>query len=521
MAVPGINGATPIKILIAGMGGEGGGTLANWVVHAARSKDFPVQATSVPGVAQRTGATTYYIEMLATGKSKLNGRRPVLDLYPRPGDVDLVIATELLEAGRTIERGYVSPGKTTLIASTHRVYSLAEKMETGDGRYAGDAVLKAAADMAARVFLIDMERAAADAGSAANAVILGAIAAAGVLPIDAAAFEQAIVQEGKAVQSNLAGFTTGRASVEQTRVRDEANHTPPRATGRGKEATEALRVRIQRDFAPALRPMVLCAADRCLDFLDSTYSELFLDRLDSIRQLAGANADLLRETARHLGLRMAYEDVFRIAQLKSRASRFARIRREVGAAPDELVRVTEFLKPGPEELAQVLPRFIGRPITRWARANPARARALHIGMRLRSDTVLGLMRLRVMAGLRGLRRFGERYAEEQQSIERWLDLVRRALGIDPALAHEVVECAGLIKGYADTHARGTGNFQRILETLVEPAINGAAFSAADLAKARNAALADPGGEMLADTLVGVTGRCGTAPARLLDIGRPR
>jgi indolepyruvate ferredoxin oxidoreductase beta subunit len=78
----------------------------------------------------------------------------------------------------------------------------------------------------------------------------------------------------------------------------------------------------------------------------------------------------VQETARHLGLRMAYEDVIRVAQFKTRASRFERVRGEVGATPDQLVRVTEFLKPGPEEFAQVLPRFIGGPVSRWADRNP-------------------------------------------------------------------------------------------------------------------------------------------------------
>ena len=46
---------------------------------------------------------------------------------PLPGDVDIVLASELMEAGRAVQRGLVTPDRTTLIASTHRVYSIAEK----------------------------------------------------------------------------------------------------------------------------------------------------------------------------------------------------------------------------------------------------------------------------------------------------------------------------------------------------------------------------------------------------------
>ena len=95
--------AKPVKILIAAMGGEGGGVLTSWLVNAARALDLPVQATSVPGVAQRTGATSYYIEIVPTPRAKLKGREPVLDLYPAPGEIDLMIATELLETGRALE----------------------------------------------------------------------------------------------------------------------------------------------------------------------------------------------------------------------------------------------------------------------------------------------------------------------------------------------------------------------------------------------------------------------------------
>ncbi|MCW5773644.1 MAG: indolepyruvate oxidoreductase subunit B, partial [Rhodospirillaceae bacterium] len=124
----------PITILIAAMGGEGGGVLTSWIVGAARKAGFPVQAVSIPGVAQRTGATTYYIELVPATYAEIQDREPVLDLHPAPSDIDIAIATELVETGRVIEKGYVSPDRTLLIASTHRVYAVPEKMAMGDGR---------------------------------------------------------------------------------------------------------------------------------------------------------------------------------------------------------------------------------------------------------------------------------------------------------------------------------------------------------------------------------------------------
>ena len=126
--------AKPITILIAALGGEGGGVLTDWIVAAATQCGFPVQSTSIPGVAQRTGATTYYIEIVPVTASELGGKQPVLALAPGVGDVDIVLASELLEAGRCIASGFVTPDRTTMIASTSRSYLVTEKIAMGDGR---------------------------------------------------------------------------------------------------------------------------------------------------------------------------------------------------------------------------------------------------------------------------------------------------------------------------------------------------------------------------------------------------
>ena len=134
----------PITILIAALGGEGGGVMADWLMEAATASGYPAQATSIPGVAQRTGATTYYLEIFPFPRRELNGKEPVLSLTPSPGNVDIMVASELVEAGRAMANGYVSPERTTLIASTHRIYATVEKMQMADGRFDSDRVTAAA-----------------------------------------------------------------------------------------------------------------------------------------------------------------------------------------------------------------------------------------------------------------------------------------------------------------------------------------------------------------------------------------
>ena len=134
----------PITILIAALGGEGGGVMADWLMEAATKSDLPAQATSIPGVAQRTGATTYYLEIYPATKRALGERSPVLSLTPSPGNVDIMVASELVEAGRAMVNGFVSPDRTTLIASTHRIYATIEKMQMADGRFDSERVHEAA-----------------------------------------------------------------------------------------------------------------------------------------------------------------------------------------------------------------------------------------------------------------------------------------------------------------------------------------------------------------------------------------
>ncbi len=511
--------AKPVKILIAAMGGEGGGVLTTWLVNAARALDLPVQATSIPGVAQRTGATSYYVEIVPTPRAKLKGREPVLDLSPAPGEIDLMIATELLETGRALERGFVDPRSTTLIASTHRVFSLAEKMAMSDGRYDDEKLLEAARKMAKRAILFDIDKAAREVGCILNSVILGAMSGSDILPIPAPAFEQGIRDAGKAVEANLAGFAVGRAHGQGKII-----EAPGKAKAKAKQRpvtvdheAEALRKRIERAYPGPLRPLVMEAAGRCLDFQDERYAGLYLDRLDRVHGAETARGEaggleVTDETARQLALRMAYEDVIRVAQLKTRASRFERVRREVGASPEQLVRVTEFLKPGPGEFAQVMPAFLGRPVARWAARHPEKARRLHFGMHIRSDTVFGFARLRAMAGLRRMRRMGFRYGEEQRAIEGWIELICRATADNRALALEVARCAKLIKGYGDTHQRGTDAFAAITKSLIEPALAGAPITAVQVGQAREAALADPEGKALAKLLAEITGGSGEREA---------
>ena len=481
----------PITILIAALGGEGGGVLADWIVAAATAQDYPVQSTSIPGVAQRTGATTYYIEIYPAKTSELGGRRPVMTLTPAPGCVDVVVASELLEAGRAMQNGYVTE-RTTLVASTHRVYTVAEKMQMGDGRFDGETVVKAAQLMAKRAILFDMQAQTHAAGTVISAVMFGALAGSGALPLSRTDCEAAIRSAGKGAEASLKGFAAGFDATARS-----GTATTPEATRRGAPA-EPLRPIFPEKTHAILREGVA----RCADFQGREYANVYLDRLEPIANLdrAADGYKLTVETGRFLALWMCYEDVIRVADLKTRRSRFERVREEVRAKPHEPVRVTEFLKPGLDELAALLPRWLARPLKGLA-AMTGLANKLNVGMHVKTTSVSGFLMMRFLAWLRPLRPLTSRWHDEQALIGRWLAAIAGAAKRDAGLALEIALCGRLIKGYGETHKRGKGNFLRILDTLVEGgAVADPRARAEAIRKAREAALADPEGRKLEQSL---------------------
>ncbi len=497
-----MNGPRPISILIAALGGQGGGVLTDWIVAAAADLGFPVQSTSIPGVAQRTGATTYYIEIVPVPAHELPAR-PVLALAPGVGDVDIVLASELLEAGRTIASGFVTSDHTLMIASTGRSYLVVEKMAMGDGRYDSARLTKAIETHAQSHILFDMDALAKQSGAVVNAVMLGSVAGCGRLPIPADAFERAICADGKAVDANLRGFRAGLDAATKAhvpRANDKTHHRP---------AADAL-AELERGIVvpPAARDVVVAGVRRLAAYQDVAYAQLYLDRLEPIRAAdarAQAGGRLVRETARHLALRMSYEDVIRVAQAKIDPARLERICAELSVRADEPFTVTEFLKPGIEELCSLLPPALAKHILAAAERRGLSER-LHWGMEVNTTSVSGFLRFWLLAKLRRWRPKSYRFQEEQRAIEAWLALIAKAAPISGDLALEIAECARLIKGYGDTLKRGSANYGLIEIRIIRPILAGRMLLPRGIdaiASARTAALADPEGEALARCLAEV------------------
>ena len=585
----------PIKLTIAALGGQGGGVLANWLIGIAESEGYLAQTTSVPGVAQRTGATIYYLEFFPKAVAAEAGRDPIMALMPVPGDVDCVLASELAEAARAIQRGLVTRNRTTLIASSHRSYAIGEKSAMGDGTADERQLIELVRSQAKRSVLFDMDAVAESHHSVISSVMLGALGGAGVLPFRKAAFEAAIRKGGIAVTTNLAAFEnayqraerggddvqgagvqgTGLqgAGVQGTGLRTGTGQDPgppaalPLAGTAARETVGAsagagtpgqlsevpaqarspklqpLLDRVRRLASP-VQKLALEGVRRTIDYQDPVYAGSYLDRLERVAALdakqgaqvaragagagdgtaadarvrgsaggggdAGASDDtsrgygqwsLTEAVARGLALWMTFEDTIRVADLKTRAARFVRVRDEIRADPGQLFGITEFMKPRVEEIAGTLPAAMGR----WVLRSPGVSRWLARwtgGKQIRTGTVTGFLMLHMLGGWKRWRRGTLRYQEENERIGRWLGRIEGLAITNYPLAVELARAQRLVKGYGDTHERGWRNFCALVDKIDElaPRPDGAAV----FARLQAAALADEEGKALARELAEIS-----------------
>jgi indolepyruvate ferredoxin oxidoreductase, beta subunit len=491
----------PITIAILAMGGEGGGVLAEWIVDLAEHGGYLAQMTSVPGVAQRTGATNYYVELFPRAAAHTAGRAPVMALTPVPGDVDIVIASELMEAGRAIQRGIVTPDRTTFIVSTNRVYAMTEKIALADGRADSDALLEGCRLAAKRLIAGDMAQLAEATDSVISAALFGALAGAKVLPMQRMAFEAAIRRGGVGVKESVAAFAAGFAAAEGT------SQAVQQATPIPAPPSPALLPLLARaDVYPEpARTFVRAGIERLTDYQDIAYARDYLEHLTPIAETERRHGDgsgrLLAETARELALGMSYEDTVRVAELKIRPSRFERVREEVQLADGQILEIAEFLHPRVQEIADTLPAGLGRWLLNAGIARRLVERLTRSGKVVKTSSIRGFLMLYFIAALKPTRRRSLRFAAEHAFLREWLRTILDVAATHYSLAAEIAMTRTLVKGYSDTHERGRQRYDTLMRIL--PQIMTMPDPAATLGGLRKAALADDTGAALEAAIKGL------------------
>jgi indolepyruvate ferredoxin oxidoreductase, beta subunit len=536
----------PVSLLICALGGEGGGVLTEWIIATAHHAGYAAQSTSIPGVAQRTGATTYYIEVFPTPITQLDGKRPVFSLNPVPGALDALVSSELLETTRQIGNGMATKERTLVITSSTRTFTTMERMQLGDGRIDSDRLLGVVRAHSRAHNVFDMGQVAREAGTIVSAVMLGAVAGSGLFPFKRADYEAVVSEGGGTSAASLRGFgkafdlvsaasAIGGAAAASASTTDAtpASATPTYATAHNAvseitnvskaqlamvaqallkdellpQYSKGLMADVASNFPAPVHEMLALGHARMLEYQGAAYAQLYVDRLKQVLQAeqsidpSGTNQfATTREMARWLALWMAFDDIVRVADLKSRASRWQRVVGEVKAKEDDLLKVYDHFKPGVPEFAALLPAPLAHKLTAWDRRRVLKGKTpWALPLKVGTHSIIGMLSLRTLASLKWLRVRGSRYATEQSMIQQWLQGVVQGTQKHWQLGHEIALCGRLIKGYGSTNERGKDNLLHVLQHLAQG--TDAAQAAIAVKAARTAALADDAGKALDFALV--------------------
>lgn len=468
--------AQPIKIALIAVGGDGGGVLTQWMVKLASNNGYWAQSTTIAGVAQRTGSTVYYLELFpesAIPEGKERKISPVLAQMPAPEDVDIVMATELIEAGRAIQRGFVSK-KTTLIFSTHRNLVIQEKEKPGDGILDGTSIFELARKYAKTSVYANLKDLADTNKSVISATLFGALAASGALPFAVDKFEETIEQGGVAVPTSLAAFKAAFGVVGMGLSAKEAPvYVPdlkqadfiamPRQTGSKK--INALLDEIRRDFPEETHQVVYAGIKHLLEWDNIAWAREYLNKLRPFVALEQRYPEkemlLVNTIARYLALAMAYDDLVNVADIKTRSERWESVFQQVGAKKGEIVKTIDYFHPRYEELYGFLPAKLGRKAANSKSMEAFFTKYLDRDRRMNTHNVFWFSMLYIIGGMKGYRKKTFRHAEEMENISGWFERINELLAVDYDLAVQIARTYRLKKGYGDTYGRGHSKFRLI------------------------------------------------------------
>lgn len=229
----------------------------------------------------------------------------------------------------------------------------------------------------------------------------------------------------------------------------------------------ALVEEVRRYACGDAQSLILAGLDRTAEYQDVDYAALYWKRLLPFVKSAaigGPNeCELLAVAARQLALAMTYADSIRVAELKLRASRFSRIRGELGLGEDEILEISEFVHPRAEEIVDTMPSGLGRRLLKSSIGKALLQKLTARGRLIRSTSLSGFLLLYLVASLKRWRRGSLRYARETEGLEEWLDTVWAAAKHDLQLASSLVRARSLARGYGATYERGLQKFDMICE----------------------------------------------------------
>ncbi len=476
-----------IKIFIPAVGGQGGGVLTEWLVQAFFLEDYDVQGISLPGLSQRGGSTVYYME--AHPRSASGNRQVIFAQFPVPGEVDVIISQEFLELGRALQLGYGSD-KTTIVTSTHRVFSTLEKMPVGSGIYADENLRKIASSFSSRFIELDALELSRKNGMdelAVNAILLGAVSASGVLPLRKESFIESIEKVGVSVKASLRAFEVGYEHVSSRKSPDQKKpalvwdsfirERADKLEDYDREEYLGKVSRIESEFPSNLREILAESVFRLLEYQDAGYADEYMEEVRAVYEIdertKSGGSKLTEHYAKNLALLMSYEDGIRVADLKIKSERFKRIKEEMRLRDDQVFKVIDYLKPDAEEIYGLLPYFLVAPMVRFTQTGLfkklwPRKKPLTFGQTPTTTSFSGYAMFWLLTKMKSMRRHSFRYRKEHVLIKKYRESVKYYTSLDYRVGCLVAKSASMVKGYGKVRRRTMSAFSRFIDNVIFP-----------------------------------------------------
>lgn len=473
-----------LKILIPAVGGQGGGVLTEWLVNALLNSDYEVQSISLPGLAQRGGSAVYYIE--AYKYNLHNGTTPIIfSQYPIPGDVDIILCQEFLELGRILEQGYGSK-KTTIISSTHRVYSTLEKLPVSSGIYSEEKLHIIANEFSSEFIglnALGLAKHNKMDDLAVNAILLGALCASHSIPLGIEDLKSSIDKVGIAVKNNLRAFEIGYdyvANNSATNVKDKidfARYIDEKEISTKniyKEDFKNIAEYIDNHFTEKLKIYLIEAVHRLIDYQNPKYARNYLDTISKvIKEDKSQDSDISKEFVKNLALLLSYEDGIRVAELKIKSLRFSKIKDEMQIKDNQIFNVIDYLKPDAYEIYGLLPNIIISPLITIINITPLnrlkrKQKDITFAQKPETTSFFGFVRLFLLTKIKFLRPYSHRFANEHKVIDKYIESTLKYTDINSSLGASVAKSGSLIKGYGDVRRKSVDVFNRYIDNIVWP-----------------------------------------------------
>ncbi|MEZ5913262.1 MAG: DUF6537 domain-containing protein [Paracoccaceae bacterium] len=262
--------------------------------------------------------------------------------------------------------------------------------------------------------------------------------------------------------------------------------------------------KLTRSLPEEAHHMAFLGLRKVVEFQDIGYGAEYLSVLERIalqdRQSGGTERhfEFTVTAAKYLANAMTYDDVIRVARIKTSHHRRIRIENDMGLGPDQILGTTEFMHPRMEEIASILPSGFARWLKGRHRLYAWLDRRINKGRRIRTYSLPGFLLLYLIGGLKPLRRRSLRHEIEVAHRDEWLARSTDALEKNYALGVAILRFQRLIKGYSDTHSRGHSKFDKVMQTAMSISDRDDAASWAD--RLLSSALKDGAGDDLDGTI---------------------